>query len=99
MLPTQDSKPEALRFNESLHCGRAVGFRRDQFILESNSFYKVATRRDPDFLTREEVYSITGLKSEMVPSSMEQIKYYLGINSYISQNGTNPNGGTVNPPS
>jgi hypothetical protein len=98
ILPTQDSKPEALRFNESLHFGRAVGFRRDQFILESNSFYKVATRRDPDFLTREEVYSITGLKSEMVPNSMEQIKYYLGINSYISQNGTSPNGGTVNPP-
>jgi hypothetical protein len=99
ILPTEDSKPEALRFNESLFFSRAVGFRGDQLTIDSNNYYKVAERRDPDFLTREEVYSITGLKSEMVPLSMEQIRYYLGINSYMSQNGTSSNGGTVNPPS
>jgi hypothetical protein len=48
-----------------------------------------AIRHTNDAFVREEVYSVTGLKTEMVPYSMEQIRKYLSINSYIKDDGSN----------
>jgi hypothetical protein len=85
VLPQKDSTPEALRFNESLHLGRAVGMVSEQLQYNENNFYNVAPRNSlNDFMTREEVYAITGLKSNIVPYSYEQMEQYLGFNSYDS---------------
>jgi hypothetical protein len=85
VLPQKDSTPEALRFNESLHLGRAVGMVSEQLQYSENNFYNVAPRNSlNDFMTREEVYAITGLKSNIVPYSYEQMEQYLGFNSYDS---------------
>lgn len=85
VLPQKDSTPEALRFNESLHIGRAVGMVSEQLNYGGNNFYNVAPRNTlNDFMTREEVYAITGLKSNIVPYTLEQIEQYLGYNSYDS---------------
>lgn len=83
VLPPNESKPQALRFNASVFLPRAIGLRSNQLILEDNNFYKVA-RRDTssDIFTRDEVFSITGLKSEIIPDSRNQIMEYLGINSF-----------------
>lgn len=81
ILPYDKSTPDAMRNNESLFITRALGFRSDQVTLEDNSFYSVATRKpSSDTLTRDEMYSITGMKTEMVPPSRKQIFEYLGIN-------------------
>jgi hypothetical protein len=85
VLPQKDSVPEALRFNESLHLGRAIGMVSKQLQYNGNDFYCVANRSaKDDFLTREEVYSVTGLKSNIVPYTQEQIENYLNYNSYQS---------------
>lgn len=81
--PVSVSGPGKMRFNESLYISRAIGMRSDQLTLESNNFYNVAVRDyTSDFLTREEVYAITGIKSEIVPYSWQQILNYLGIDTY-----------------
>jgi hypothetical protein len=84
ILPEKDSVPEALRFNESLHFGRAVGFVSNGLSYSGNNFYTVANRNPvTDFMTREEVYAITGLRSEIIPYTIEQITKYMGVNSYV----------------
>jgi hypothetical protein len=89
IMPVQDSVPEALRFNESLFISRALGFTGKQLNISGNAIYTSAIRHTNDAFVREEVYSITGLKTEMVPYSMEQIRKYLSINSYIKDDGSN----------
>jgi hypothetical protein len=96
-------KPEALRFNESIFISRACGFRSKGLNYKGNDFYVVVERDDDcDPLTREDVYAVTGLKSEMIPFSESQISNYLGFDLYPSgeirfiknssdDGGTNPN--------
>lgn len=73
----------SLRFNESMFITRSIGLTSDDFKYKGNSFYNVSSRdQRSDVFTREDVYSVTGLRSELVPYSMSQIKEYLGINSY-----------------
>lgn len=88
VLPKDKTATEALRNNESLFLSRALGFRRQQFSIDGNPCYLVANRNpDCDPFTRDDVYSVTGLKSELVPYSMEQMEVYLSVNSYKSYNG------------
>lgn len=90
--PTQDSVPESLRNNETVFLARAVGIRSTQLSISNNNMYTVVNRNNvSDPFTRDEVYAVTGLKSELVPYSMDQIKMYLGINSYTSKGGSNGN--------
>lgn len=85
--PVSVSGPGKMRFNESLYLSRAIGLCSDQLTIESNDFYNVADRDYySDFLTREEVYAITGIKSEIVPYSWDQILVYLGIDTYKLEN-------------
>jgi hypothetical protein len=54
-----------------------------QLQYNGNNFYNVAKRDvNEDFLTREEVYAVTGLKSNIVPYTKKQIEKYLNYNSY-----------------
>lgn len=86
--PVSVSGPGKLRFNESLYLSRAIGLRRDQLEFNGNTFYSVVPRNTiSDPLTREEVYAVTGLKSEIIPYGSEQINAYLGINSYTPSTG------------
>lgn len=81
--PVSVSGPGKMRFNPSLYVGRGIGYRSTQLVIEENSFFNVAKRDSiTDPFTREEVYAITGLKSEIIPYSSSQILEYLGINSY-----------------
>lgn len=94
VIPPNESKPQALRHNASVFLPRAVGLRSSQLVLEENNFYKVAKREDSsDIFTRDEMYSITGLKSEIIPYSLEQIEEYLGIDSFEFEREKMKNGG------
>lgn len=69
-------------FEESLFISRALGFTSNsgENSLYGNSFYTTVPRNPfKDFLTREEVYSITGLKTEEIPFSYDQLIAYLSI--------------------
>lgn len=81
-LPAEKSPVEALKFNESVFISRALGFRGDQLMLEGNPFYTVVSRKEADIFTKDEVYSVTGLKTEFVPYSRDQINKYLQLDSY-----------------
>lgn len=85
--PSNVSGPGKMKFNESIFINRALGFRSNQLNVDENTFYKVA-KRDAirDVLTKEEVYAITGLKTEIIPYSTAQTNEYLGFNSYKSVN-------------
>lgn len=82
--PVSVSGPGKMRFNESLYISRALGFCGRQLEIDENNFYNVAKRIAEDPHTREEVYAVTGVRSEIIPYSSDQIKHYLGINSYKS---------------
>lgn len=95
ILPASESSPNALRFNESVFIGRAIGFVSDNIQVSGNNYYVCVKRnKSSDQFTRDEVYAITGLKSEVIPYSQEQIKEYLGINSYKFGNGNGDIGGS-----
>jgi len=82
LMPHNESKPESLRFNESVFFSRAVGFVSEQLTIDDNQFYTVARRSiSNDIHTREEVYAITGLKTELIPGTSEYMKEYLSVNS------------------
>lgn len=84
-LPTSLSGPGVLRNNESVYLPRALGFKGVQVNFLENNLYKVATRNTvADIFCRDEMYSITGLKTEFTPNTDEEIKKYLGMNSYKS---------------
>lgn len=88
IMPTQDSVPEALRFNESLFISRSVGFTGKQLTFSDNNMYTIANVNvDTDPLIREDVYSVTGVKTEIVPQSMETILHFLSINTYKKNGG------------
>jgi hypothetical protein len=89
-IPLKD--PEQLSssmFNESQFISRALGFTSNSVDCSElgNPFY-ITVPRNPlkDFLTREELYSITGLKTEEVPSSYDELIKYLQI--YTEPDGT-----------
>lgn len=84
-LPTSLSGPGVMRNNESVFLARALGFKGIQVNFLENALYKVATRRtNADIFCRDEMYSITGLKTDYIPYTTEKIREYLGINSYKS---------------
>lgn len=86
ILPYDKSSNDALRFNESLFLSRALGITSTQLYEGDNPFYKVANRDNlSDPFAREEVYAVTGLKSEIVPLSQARISEYLGINSFKAE--------------
>lgn len=86
-IPDSESGTNALRFNESIFLGRAIGLTMsDNVNVLNNNMYSISPRNyTNDPFTREEVYSVTALKSELVPYSMEEIKHYLSINSFINK--------------
>lgn len=89
IMPTDKSVPEALRFNESLFISRALGFTGKQLTISDNNMYTVSkVNKDVDRLIREDLYAVTGIKTEIVNYSMEQIKYYLAINTYKKNGGS-----------
>lgn len=89
--PVSNSGPNKMRFNESLFISRAIGIVSNQLEVDDNTFYNVA-KRDPvgDYLTKEEVYAVCGLKTDTIPLSMEQIQTYLQMNSYKSNGDLDP---------
>jgi hypothetical protein len=93
-LPDSQSGPEALRFNESIFIGRALGITMSSnFDVSGNYMYSSAARNyTSDAFTRDEVYAVTAVRSELTPYSMEEIRHYLGINSY--RNDANDIGGS-----
>lgn len=99
-LSDSDSGPMALRFNESVFLGRAIGLTiSDNVNVLNNNMYTTAPRNyENDPFTRDEVYSITALKSELTPYTMDEIRHYLGINSYVNVNNDNGMGGNTNTP-
>lgn len=80
--PDEDDNIGVPRFDESVFITRALGFIGDQLEIEGNNVYKVAKRNKTDIFTKEEVFSITGIKSELVPYTMEEIDRYLGIDHW-----------------
>jgi hypothetical protein len=87
ILPTVNSGPEALRFNESIFISRALGFTSIGLKTGSNFYYSRIPRDiSADRLTRDEVYSVTGLKTELTPYSDARILDYLSINTYKIKN-------------
>jgi hypothetical protein len=79
-----ESGVNALHFNESLFLGRAIGVcMQENLAVNSNNMYMVAPRNyESDPYTKEEVYAITGVKSELIPYDMDTIRKYLAINTY-----------------
>lgn len=87
ILPNHNSKNLSMRFNESIYISRALGLRCDGLIYRDNQLYRKANKDDlSDFNIREEVFSITGLRTDIVPYSQSQIKEYLGINTFKKLN-------------
>lgn len=94
-LPTNSSNENSLRHNESVFFARAVGIVGSQLYVNENPLYFVAPRKPfTDDLTCNEMYSITGLKSDMITLDAESISSYLTINSYVSKQ----SGGTTSEP-
>lgn len=78
ILSHNDSKSEALKYNASVFFSRAVGFISTQLTLDENDFFRVVTRNSiNDPFTKDEVYAITGLKSNMVPLPREAVTRYM----------------------
>lgn len=93
IFPDNQSGPLSMRNNESLFISRALGFSREQLTIDDNDFFKVAKRDiSSDSFCRDEVYSVTGLSTNIVPYSEEQIKEYLSIDSW-SNGGSDPDNG------
>jgi hypothetical protein len=82
-IPDSESGINAMHFNESLFLGRAIGLstKNNHFDIAKNPMMFACYRDNiSDPFTKEEVYAITGLKSELTPYSMDQISEYLRIN-------------------
>lgn len=82
IIPRDNTSPKTIKFNESLFLSRALGFTCDDLpSFEGNNVYKVI-KRDyyEDVFTKDEVYSITGIKSDMVPYTNDEILDYLNLN-------------------
>lgn len=89
------SSPGNMRFNESLFITRSLGFVGKQLEIDENVFYTVSKRdTDSDSLCKNELYAISGVKTDLVPYTNSQIRAYLGINTYKGR----LNGGTESTP-
>lgn len=85
-MPYDKSGPEALRFNESIFLTRALGFVGSNFAYRGNSFYtNVPRSTQQDFLTREEVYAVTGIKTNSTARTEDEMKFYLKVVNLVSQ--------------
>lgn len=94
--PANISGPGKMKFNESVFLSRALGFTSEQLTFNDNNFYLVATRPERDFLTSNDVYSVTGIKTEVTPSSSADIDSYTQKAPYIKgeNKGDDNSGGT-----
>lgn len=94
ILPSNDSSSEVLRHNESMFITRALGLISQQYYLSGNPLYRIAERREnEDPMTCNEMYSVTGLKSDLTPYGHIEVLKYLGINtlgSLSTMGGNNP---------
>lgn len=82
ILPSSDSKPESIKHNESVFLARAVGLVSKGVVRQENNLYCSVPRKfSSDNLIYNEVYSITGLKTEILPDSEDFINSYLVIPS------------------
>jgi hypothetical protein len=81
ILPTENSNVNSLRSNESLFVSRAIGLRNDDKVDHLDNHLNMMVRRNPtnDKFTKEEVYSITGLRSEIEPNDVTNIFEYLSF--------------------
>jgi len=81
IIPQASSTFNALKFKESTFISRALGFVSTQLSEKGNNFYTMANRNTQnDVFTREELYSVTGIKSNLIPLPLDQIEAYLQIN-------------------
>jgi hypothetical protein len=87
-IPDDKSGVNTLHFNESIFLGRAIGLTMPNNLnVSSNPMYiEVPREYYSDAFCKEEVYSVTGLKSELIPYSMENIIQYLSIDVRKLQN-------------
>lgn len=78
--PYNLSGPEAMKYNESVFITRALCFTGSNISYEGNSFYRSVRRNNlNDYLTRDEVYAVTGLKTEAIPRAENDMNSYLDI--------------------
>jgi hypothetical protein len=86
-IPDSESGVNALRFNESVYLGRAIGLSMSSNldVLSNNMFMSAPRNYESDPFTKDEVYAVTGLKSELIPYSMDDIKKYLSIDTFRIQ--------------
>lgn len=78
--PYNLSGPEALRYNESIFISRAIGFTGSNLSYEGNKLYRSVPRKIlNDYLTRDEVYAVTGIKTDAIPRAEDDLNLYLGI--------------------
>jgi len=83
--PPEISGDNSIKFNESVFLARAIGIRADELLIDSNQVYtKVPRNIDIDTMTRFEVHAITGIKSDLVPNTKEEMDRYLGFDTYSS---------------
>jgi hypothetical protein len=109
IFPQNQANDNSIEWNESIFLARAIGVRSDSYCYEDNQYYVSVDREIVgDKLTRFDVYAITGLKTEALPLSPEQIDDLLDFRSdgSIPQNRTSVtdfvngkgNGGNVKNP-
>jgi hypothetical protein len=81
ILPTEVSNSKSFRSNESLFVSRAIGIRNDSSLTHlGNTLNTIAPRRFlDDRFTKEEVYAVTGLRSEIEPKDCAHIYDYLSV--------------------
>lgn len=80
ILPSNESKPESIKHNESVFLARSLGLvSKGVFRQENNIYCSVPRKFSSDNLIYNEVYSVTGLKTEMLPDSEDFINAYLSL--------------------
>lgn len=84
-FPANESGPDKMHFNESIYFSRAVGMSFKNLDYSGNRLYTVVDRDTVfDGLAKEEVFAITGLKTEIVPLTSDQMQKYMNMNSYVA---------------
>jgi hypothetical protein len=80
IFPSEKATPNVLRFNESTFLPSAIGITSDpkQSLVMGNQIYKTVDRNPiQDLMISNQLYSITGLKSDILPNSEEGINHYI----------------------
>lgn len=79
--PSPNTEPGTLRFNESLFLPRAIGlFNNATPKVNGNSIYLTVDRNildDP--FTKDDIYAITGMKTDIVPYPVTEMLLYLNL--------------------